>query len=303
MSHPLAVVIPTRNRPEKLKKCLSALGKAREHIDFVVYACDSSDREETRAAVKEVCSEFHFVRHHLHQGKNAAAARNFCANVAEAELLITVDDDVYVEPESIKKLVEAYHSTAGLRIVSGSVAWGKNWSKPVVMRLIGYGREAQPGEQPSFVVSAFLLYPRSIALALPWNERIRTSEDRFMGSLWRGRGVQILFEPAARAFHDDQHNTYSVKEQESHIYANLFDALIANPDFVKGLSYEFLGFAAGAKLYFRRFDSAIAYIRAWIRGHQSLIRDWSYLQDYLRRPLPRIEQQPSSEYLSTSVDK
>lgn len=298
---PLAVVIPTRNRPEKLRRCLAALQQARKHIDFLVYACDSSDTEETRVVVKAVCDEFDFVRHHLHQGKNAAAARNFCAQVAEADLLVTVDDDVYVKPEAIKQLVDSYHAASGLRIIAGSVAWGNNWSQPVVMRLIGYGREAQPGELPSFVVSAFLLYPRNLALALPWNERIRTSEDRFMGALWRGRDIQIVFEPNARAIHDHEHNTYSVQEQESHIYANLFDVLIANPDIVRGLAYEFLGFAAGAKLYFRQFDSAIEYIRAWLRGHRALVRDWAYLKDYQRRPLPSLELQQQSEITTNAV--
>jgi len=300
-SKPLAVVIPTRNRPEKLRRCLAALQHARKHIDFLVYACDSSDTEETRAAVKAVTDEFDFVRHHLHQGKNVAAARNFCAKVAEAELLINVDDDIYVEPEAIKRLSDAYHASNGARVVAGSVAWGDDWSEPVVMRLIGYGRKMKLGESASFLIGAFFIYPRSFALTWEWNEHIRTSDDRFMGALWRSKGIQLIYESSARAFHDHQHVSYNVKEQESHIYANLFDALIANPNVVRGLAYEFLGFAAGAKLYFRQVDSAVDYIRAWLHGHQALVRDWAYLKDYQRRPLPSIELQQQSEITTNAV--
>jgi|GEM_PF-1462525 len=291
MSQILAVVIPTRNRPEKLRRCLSALEKARQHIDFLVYACDSSDTEETRSAVKAVCDEFDFVRHHLHQGKNVAAARNFCARVAEADLLINVDDDIYVEPEAIKRLSDAYHTGTGARVVAGSVAWAEDWSTPIVMRLIGYGRTAEPGESPSFLVGAFFIYPRAFALTYPWNERIRTSDDRFMGALWRSKCVQLLYEATAKAFHDDQHVSYNVKEQVSHIYAHLFETLIAEPNPVRFLAYEVLGFAAGAKLYFWRLDSAIEYINAWILGHKAFLRDWSYLQSYKNCPLPSLEVQ------------
>lgn len=236
-----------------------------------------------------VCAEFSFVRYHLHNGKNVAAARNACARVADADLIVNVDDDIYVEPDAIKRLADFYRTTSGARVVAGSVAWGDDWSAPVVMRLIGYGRRAMLHETPDFLVGAFFLYPRAFALTWPWNEQIRTSDDRFMGSLWRSKGIQLLYEPYARAFHDDQHVTYDVKEQESHIYANLFDALISNPNIVRFLSYEFLGFAAGAKLYFRKPNYALAYMGAWVRGHKALLRDWEYLKEYQRRPVPNFE--------------
>jgi glycosyltransferase involved in cell wall biosynthesis len=258
-------------------------------VDFLAYVGDSSDTEKTCAEVRTVCAKFDFVRYHFHNGKNAAAARNFCAKVADVDLIISVDDDVYVEPDAIKRLVDAYHAARGARVVAGSVAWGDDWSTPVIMRSIGYGRKVIPGEPPSFLLSAFFIYPRTFALTWPWNERIRTSEDRFMGALWRSKGIQLLYEPRARAFHDQEHNTYDVTEQESHIYANLFDAFIANPNMVRLLSYEILGFAAGAKLYFRKPHSALAYIRAWVRGHKALWRDWEFLNQYRHLSVPDFE--------------
>lgn len=286
----LAVTIPTRNRPKKLHRCLVALKIARRQVNFLAYVCDSSDTEKTCAEVRAVCAQFDFVQYSFHEGKNAAAARNYCAKVAEADLLISVDDDVYVEPDSIKRLVDTYHGACGARIVAGTVAWGDNWSTPVIMRLIGYGRKVVPGEIPSFLISAFFIYPRVFALAWPWNERIRTSEDRFMGAMWRSKDIQLLYEPQAKAVHDKERSTYDVAEQESHIYANLFDTLIASPNLVRFLSYEILGFAAGAKLYFRKPHTALAYIRAWVRGHTALWRDWEFLKQYRQLPMPVFEQ-------------
>ena len=284
----LAVAVPTRNRPEKLKRCLSALAAARDLLSFEVYVCDSSDAPAVREAVHEVCEAFEFVRFFRHAGRNASAARNFCARVVNAELIVHVDDDVYVEPEAILELFEAYKRGKGWRVVAGSTTWPTNLgSEPVIQRPIGYGRKARPGETPDFLVTALVLYPKELILALPWNDRMRWREDIFMGALWRSRDVSMIFEPRARSFHDEHSTDYELPEQQGdHIYANLFDAILANPNPVRALSYEFLGFAAGAKLYFRNSKTAWDYVSAWYDGHRRLIRDRRYLKDLISKLLP-----------------
>jgi glycosyltransferase involved in cell wall biosynthesis len=116
-----------------------------------------------RAEVEAAVGRFSFARYFYHTGKNAAAARNFCAKSASGDILVTVDDDVYVEPESIRRLYDYYEALEDKNaIVSGSVKFGDLFSTPVVMRLIGYGRPANKNEGFDFVVSAFLLYPRFV---------------------------------------------------------------------------------------------------------------------------------------------
>lgn len=282
----LAIVIPTRNRPEKLTFCLKALERARQFVDFTVYVCDSSPDTDIRNEVERICYTFTFVELHFHNGTNVAAARNFCARVAKEPVLINVDDDVYVEPEAVRNLYETYRAHCGWRVVGGLVDWGTSWDGPVVMRRIGYGRKARPDEKPSFMIGAFFLYPKTLAEVCPWNERIRYSDDVFMGALWRSYGVSLLHEPTAKAVHDDQKNNYGTSEHDSHIYANLFDTLIANPDLPRALMYEFLGFAAGAKRFFRHPNTASAFLSAWFRGHRYLIRDWKYLNAAVAKSRP-----------------
>ncbi len=98
-----------------------------------------------------------------------------------------------------------------------------------------------------------------------------------MSALWRRHGVQLLHEPAARAVHEGIPQA-DADDQESRIYANLFDALIASPAPLRAAAYELLGFAAGAKLYYRRPAEIVRFLRAWARGHRSLIRDWRELR-------------------------
>lgn len=282
----IEVVVPTRNRPDKLAKCLEALAAARQHADFRLLVCDSSD-DARHAEVQSVISSVPFVRLVRHDARNVAAARNVCAREASAEVIVNVDDDVYVEPLAIATLGQAHEQAPSPSVVAGSVSWNGEYSTPVTMRYIGYGRPTLAGETPSFLVGAFFIYARTLALALPWNERIRCSDDRFMGALWRRHDVRLGYAPSARAAHDAEFGLYKTEDQQDHIYVNLFDALVANRNLTRALAYEILGFAAGARLYARTMDGARQYTHAWLRGHRNLWRDRGYLRELVSRELPR----------------
>jgi glycosyltransferase involved in cell wall biosynthesis len=286
------VVIPTRSRPDRLARCLESIAAARERQEFPVYVCDSSPSGPTQTAVREVCERFPWTRFSTHSGANVAAARNACARAAEEDLLVNVDDDLELESHAIDRLVDRYASGAGRRVVAGSVSWDGSWSVPVRKRAIGYGRPALDGENPDFIIGAFFLYPRCFALSWPWNERIDTADDIFMGALWRCHGVQILFAEDARALHeelplssDPARLAETVRNQRWHIYSLLFDAMIANPSPRRALSYETLGFAASAKLYMRRPALVIPFLYSWLVGHLHLIGDFRYLHRLVRREL------------------
>jgi glycosyltransferase involved in cell wall biosynthesis len=273
----------------KLARCLEAVAAARNTISFDVYVCDSSDDADLARRVAEVCSRYPFVQLHRHDRLGLAAARNECSRVGHAPLLVSIDDDVYVFSDAIENLLAAYELAEGWRVVAGSVAWGERWSGPVVMRRIGYGRPARMDERPDFFVTALILYPRALAQAFPFNEGIRSSDDRFAGALWRSKGVALLYEPTARAKHDDDHTTglFTAEHQDSHIYTNLFDALLVRRDPRLAMAFEVLGFAAGAKTYFRSALTAWRYVRAWLRGHRLLARDWRRLRHLVGSPMPR----------------
>jgi glycosyltransferase involved in cell wall biosynthesis len=274
------VVVPTRNRPGKLARCLNSLAGARDTYPFRVYAVDSSTTSELRTAVDEVCARFPFVSVHRHNRHGLAAARNECTLAGTAPLIVSVDDDVYVAPAAITRLVERYAGGQGWRIVAGSVFWGEDGSGPVRMRRIGYGIADPDETQADFYVTALILYPRAMARQCQFNEHIASSDDRFIGALWRSKEVHLLWEATAQGKHDDEHNTrlQTAKHHDSHIYVNLFDALFVRRSVSWTLSFEFIGFAAGAKLHSRRPGSAIQYCSAWLKGNLLFMRDWRRLK-------------------------
>ena len=260
-----SVVIPTKNRPGKLAGALEALHEAQQVDPFTVHVCDSSTSDVEREQVRSVCARFEFVQLHFHDGDNLAKARNFATAMADTDLIVSVDDDVQVEPESVLRLVDALRARDEPAVVGGHVRWGERWVGPVTMRPIGFGRATEAGEDPDFLVGAFFAYPAWVGTAMPWNELLRSSDDRFIGALWRACGVRLCWEPDARAHHHDEHNSYGVEHMRSHIYANLFDAVLARRSLWWALSFSVIGLAAGAK-HFRRPSVVPALLAAWFRG-------------------------------------
>ena len=269
----VGVIVPTRNRPAMLGRCLDALAATQKTTPFRVYVCDSSG-PEVAAEVEELCARHSFVELVSHDRRGAAAARNVGTLACDAELVVSVDDDIYVEPDAIDALVRAYREAGEPSAVAGTVAWTDWSSRPLVMRRTGCGREAEPGEPFEFLISALILYPRKLALAFPWNERLWPYEDRYASLVWRAAGARLAFAPEARAKHDAIENSeYPVACEADRIYVNLIDAALVTRSPGRLLGFEFLGFAARAKRFGRSPAGAWGIVRAWLRGHMALLRD------------------------------
>ena len=273
----LAVIVPTRNRPEKLERCLDALSGARSTTPFIVYVCDSSNASMA-PRIEELCAHHDFVTLVKHDRNGASAARNVGTAACDAALVVSVDDDVYVEANAIDELLRAYRAVDGPALVAGSVGWSHWWSAPLVMRRIGFGREARPGEPVEFLVSALILYPRELGIALPWNERLWPYDDRYVSLIWRASGAELAFAPDARAHHDEIHTEYPVGHEADRIYVNLLDAVLISRSFRRFLEFEFLSFAACAKKWARTPRGAWGILRAWMRGHRAFLRDFGALR-------------------------
>lgn len=269
------VTIPTRNRPVKLRGCLEALRASTGVPTFEIIVCDSSDDPATRQAVADVVDDFAGARLVHHDGWNAAMARNTATRSTDADLVVSVDDDVFVEPTAVAALVEAAQRQPGA-MVAGTVRWGDEWSTPVKMRAIGYGRPAGRDEDGDFLVSAFVAYPRELNLRLPWNEHLRREEDRCFGSLLRSHGIPLVFEPRARAIHHDEHNTTGPQDIGDHIYANLFEAVVVRRRPALALSYLFIGFAFSVRAFGLR--TLTTTMSSWVRGVGRFVADLPHLR-------------------------
>jgi glycosyltransferase involved in cell wall biosynthesis len=199
----VSVVVPTRDRAGYLDVTLASLADQDFTEPYEVIVVDDGSRDSTGDVIRR-----HGARELMHnppRGPNAA--RNAGAQMAEADLIALVDDDVFAPREWLREFVEG----------AGRHADAQAFGGPIRARLEGpaprsCGREAPPvttldlgsGDVEAVLVwSANMLLRRSaLELAGPFDESLPTGgdEEEWLRRL-ASRGGKIVYIAAAAIDH------------------------------------------------------------------------------------------------------
>jgi GT2 family glycosyltransferase len=119
----LSVVVPAYNSHATLTKCLEAISR-QTFAGFEVIVVDSGPSPR---GAEIIADHFPWVRlERAGQRLLPHAARNRGTSLAEADLLVFTDPDVYPAPDWLARLFEAYQQFGG--VIVGSVLWaGNRW--------------------------------------------------------------------------------------------------------------------------------------------------------------------------------
>jgi GT2 family glycosyltransferase len=113
----MSVVIPCQNSAADLAHCLAALAVInRPATEYIVI--DDGSAEDISVAVSGLDLPVHFIR--LEQFSGAAAARNRGARVATGEVLVFLDSDVCVHPDTLDLIESAFAEPNAPDAVIGS---------------------------------------------------------------------------------------------------------------------------------------------------------------------------------------
>jgi GT2 family glycosyltransferase len=168
----VSVVIPTRDRPLALRRCLASIGRHGALPLDVIVVDDGGLVPESVAAL---AAEFDASTVRL-EGVGPAAARNAGVAAARGEIVLLLDDDCVVDPEWAEKLVEAV--TAGDRVVAAGAVRAPDDAN---VWLRASERIAVQAEVASlFFRTMNLACRRELLVELPFDESFRTAggEDR-----------------------------------------------------------------------------------------------------------------------------
>lgn len=101
----LSVIIPTYNRKASLLRTLDSLRQQTFPRDrFVVVVVDDGSTDDTQTIASQ---RFPFTFQCVRQNKQGAtAARNYGATISQAEILVFIDDDVTISPQTLGALAE-----------------------------------------------------------------------------------------------------------------------------------------------------------------------------------------------------
>ena len=177
----ISVVVPTRDRPELLQRCLAALEKQTVPAEIVVV----EDKE----------------------GRGPAWARNEGVRRAQGEVICFTDDDCapfpnWAEALATPILAGQAQATAGpTHMAAGATAADLAWEA-----IVGYLQEqaTKPGtSSPGFAATANLACSRDLMEQLPFDESFPAAagEDRDWAERAARVGAAPLFVPQALALH------------------------------------------------------------------------------------------------------
>jgi glycosyltransferase involved in cell wall biosynthesis len=111
----LSVIVPVYNGRRYLRRCLQAL-TSRTGIDCEITVVDDCSTDDTCHIAQE------FRVNYLKTGKRAGPgfARNLGAQYARGEILVFVDADVVLRPDSLRLIGDAFHKDPELAALFGS---------------------------------------------------------------------------------------------------------------------------------------------------------------------------------------
>lgn len=195
-----SVVIPNRNGGRTLGDCLEAVFRAGGEGLEVIVADDASDDDSI-----EVASRFpaRVIRHESCRG--ASAARNSGAGAAKSEVLLFIDGDVVVPPETFAILEEDFRDpeTAGVVGLLRPFTRYDNLCSQYKNFYMHYTYGRLPDLIPVFYTSIAAIRKEVFRECGGFDERYRsaTIEDTEFGVRVTGRGHRLLHDKRLQVDH------------------------------------------------------------------------------------------------------
>ncbi len=205
------VVIATRNRPQPLERCLTALTR-QAYRDFgVIVVDDASDEPVADHLPRDLRDALTPTVLRQERRAGPGAARN--AGVAEsgARYIVFVDDDVCAQPELVARHVAALAAGDGERRAAiGPLAMPPDW-RPTPWNLweartvdVEYGRMLRGEYRPTwrqFHTGNASLVRADFEAVGGFDERFDRAEDIELALRLRQHGVEFVFDPLAIGWH------------------------------------------------------------------------------------------------------
>ncbi|WP_265501148.1 glycosyltransferase family 2 protein [Paracoccus beibuensis] len=114
-----SLIVPTYNRREVLLRVLPLAFAQTVPPEQVVIADSSHDWQDTREAVQTLAREYPHVRlDYLHATERSSATqRNLACRHATGDIIVMIDDDSFLYPDYVERLLEVYDADTSGRVV------------------------------------------------------------------------------------------------------------------------------------------------------------------------------------------
>ena len=237
-----SVVVPTRDRPVALARCLAARGGQLDVQLEIVVVDDGSADASGVARVVGGGSGARLVRL---EGRGPAAARNAGILAAAGCVVLLTDDECVPAPRWAAALTQAVERTRGVAV--GVTDFDERRPLVAASETIVAHAERRRG----FAATRNLALPRELALAVPFDERFREAggEDREWGRRLAREGAAPVRVEEARVRHAPDLDLGGFWRQHVRYgRAARTDGGLAAPGARAALDLVTAGFARGARV-------------------------------------------------------
>lgn len=243
-----SVVVPTKDRPQKLRKCLAALGE--EHEVVVV-----DDGSVERGLVAEIAAAAGAKLVRL-EGGGPAAARNAGVRAAGGGIVCFIDDDCEAADGWVEALVAPIvageaESAAGRTVVAADASAADRAWQAIADHLQRSAADPR-SPSPGFAPTCNLACSRALLEAVPFDESFPTAagEDRDWAARAASRAAAPIYVPEAVVVHRPDLTTTRFLRQQyrygkgaARYRSAANNRRLGSPSFYAGLLRS--GFAAG----------------------------------------------------------
>jgi glycosyltransferase involved in cell wall biosynthesis len=202
----LSVIVPTRNRPETLRRVVSSLqAQSLPRASFEIIVVDDASEPPVQSG-PDPLGPMHVIR--LERSERSAA-RNRGAAEASGTLVAFVDDDMLLGPSFLAAHEAAQREWPGALAVGAVTLPAAASNQPFGRFRVALEREAQPktrgvAPRPNLCTAANMSLPRDRFVELGgFDPAIVSSEDQDLALRHTSGGGRIVFLPEAVAIHDD----------------------------------------------------------------------------------------------------
>jgi glycosyltransferase involved in cell wall biosynthesis len=210
----LSVIIPTYNRETALAKALDGyLAQSAPKLIHELIVVDDGSTDGTEALVQEFGRRSAFPIRYLRQAnKGPAAARNFGIREARSALVLFTDSDIIPAPDLVEQHIALHQKNPRTATaVLGYVTWAPEIHPTPFMRwygermIFGFGRLRDEREASFhyFYTCNLSLKTEFLRTCGQFDEDFKSAayEDTELGYRLSKQGLQLLYNPAAIAYH------------------------------------------------------------------------------------------------------
>jgi glycosyltransferase involved in cell wall biosynthesis len=267
------VVVPTRDRPRALSRCLKALAAQSivDRLEVIVVDDGSTAADDIAATVTHAGAR-------LLRGssRGPAAARNAGARAARGSFLCFTDDDCEAEPDWAEQLVRALER--GADAVAGTTL-SRGGALAAASEIVADAPAATPppaGSELAFARSNNLACTKAAFAATPFDESYpdAAGEDREWCARLLTAGYVLRSAPSARLVHRQELTLVAFLRQQTRYGRGAFRFRrrsgvrrpLESPAFYKALAHRAFaeGLAAGVLVCIAQAATAVGFTGAWL---------------------------------------